>query len=95
MGYDVHHLKPWGMKITLYLLTKGIAAGAFFVAALARLMGADDALERGRAELEDEVDHVDQKGRGTIIGEPYRRGYRKIGRDVHHGRCSRSEVQAA
>ncbi|MFO0982930.1 MAG: 4Fe-4S dicluster domain-containing protein [Planctomycetota bacterium] len=46
VGYDVHHLKPWGLRIVLYLLAKGIAAGAFFIAAILRLLGSHDGLVR-------------------------------------------------
>ncbi|MEW6129182.1 MAG: 4Fe-4S dicluster domain-containing protein [Acidobacteriota bacterium] len=37
--YDVSHDRPWGWKVSAYLWTKSIAAGAFFVAALAMLIG--------------------------------------------------------
>jgi formate-dependent nitrite reductase membrane component NrfD len=33
--YDVAHARPWGWKVSGYLWTKSIAAGAFLVAALA------------------------------------------------------------
>jgi Fe-S-cluster-containing dehydrogenase component/formate-dependent nitrite reductase membrane component NrfD len=32
--YDVHHPTPWGLKVALYLWTKGIAAGALLVPCL-------------------------------------------------------------
>ena len=32
--YDVHHPAPWGLKVALYLWTKGIAAGALLVPCL-------------------------------------------------------------
>ncbi len=34
VSYDVPHTAPWGWKVSLYTLTKGIAAGAYLVAAL-------------------------------------------------------------
>jgi Fe-S-cluster-containing dehydrogenase component/formate-dependent nitrite reductase membrane component NrfD len=34
VSYDVPHQAPWGWKVSLYTLTKGIAAGAYLVAAL-------------------------------------------------------------
>jgi formate-dependent nitrite reductase membrane component NrfD len=43
--YDVAHDRPWGWKVSTYLWTKSISAGAFFVAALAMITGL------GRANL--------------------------------------------
>jgi Fe-S-cluster-containing dehydrogenase component/formate-dependent nitrite reductase membrane component NrfD len=37
--YDVYHAQPWGRKVSGYLWTKSIAAGALVVAALASLFG--------------------------------------------------------
>jgi formate-dependent nitrite reductase membrane component NrfD len=37
--YDVAHDRPWGWKVSTYLWTKSISAGAFFVAALAMIVG--------------------------------------------------------
>jgi Fe-S-cluster-containing dehydrogenase component/formate-dependent nitrite reductase membrane component NrfD len=37
--YDVAHERPWGWKVSAYLWTKSISAGAFFVAALALGLG--------------------------------------------------------
>ena len=37
--YDVAHARPWGWKVSGYLWTKSIAAGAFLVAALAPWLG--------------------------------------------------------
>jgi Fe-S-cluster-containing dehydrogenase component/formate-dependent nitrite reductase membrane component NrfD len=37
--YDVYHAQPWGRKVSGYLWTKSIAAGALVVAALASLLG--------------------------------------------------------
>jgi formate-dependent nitrite reductase membrane component NrfD/ferredoxin len=34
VDYDVPHAKPWGLDMAIYLLTKGIAAGALFLSAL-------------------------------------------------------------
>jgi formate-dependent nitrite reductase membrane component NrfD len=33
--YDVSHERPWGWKVSAYLWTKSISAGAFFLAAIA------------------------------------------------------------
>jgi Fe-S-cluster-containing dehydrogenase component/formate-dependent nitrite reductase membrane component NrfD len=33
--YDVSHVRPWGWKVSAYLWTKSISAGAFFLSALA------------------------------------------------------------
>jgi formate-dependent nitrite reductase membrane component NrfD len=43
--YDVAHARPWGWKVSGYLWTKSIAAGAFLAAALAPWLG----LPGGRA----------------------------------------------
>lgn len=37
--YDVHHPKPWGLKVATYLWTKSIGAGALLVAAILLLFG--------------------------------------------------------
>jgi formate-dependent nitrite reductase membrane component NrfD len=37
--YDVAHARPWGWKVSGYLWTKSIAAGAFLAAALAPWLG--------------------------------------------------------
>jgi len=37
--YDVSHERPWGWKVSAYLWTKSISAGAFLVAALAIVLG--------------------------------------------------------
>ena len=37
--YDVYHAQPWGRKVSGYLWTKSIGAGALLVAALASLLG--------------------------------------------------------
>ena len=37
--YDVAHERPWGWKVSAYLWTKSIAAGAFFLGALAIGLG--------------------------------------------------------
>ncbi len=39
LSYDVPHQAPWDWKVSLYTLTKGIAAGAYLVPALAALFG--------------------------------------------------------
>ena len=44
VDYDVPHAKPWGLDVTLYLLTKGIAAGALALSAVLWLIGYRDAL---------------------------------------------------
>ncbi len=36
--YDVGHDRPWGWRVTSYLVTKGIASGAFLVSALGWLL---------------------------------------------------------
>jgi len=43
VSYDVPHRAPWGFKVSLYTLTKGIAAGAYLVAALLVAAGTLDA----------------------------------------------------
>ena len=40
--YDVAHARPWGWKVSGYLWTKSIAAGAFLAAALAPWLGLPD-----------------------------------------------------
>jgi Fe-S-cluster-containing dehydrogenase component/formate-dependent nitrite reductase membrane component NrfD len=37
--YDVAHDRPWGWKVSSYLWTKSVAAGTFFIAALAMGLG--------------------------------------------------------
>jgi formate-dependent nitrite reductase membrane component NrfD len=37
--YDVSHERPWGWKVSAYLWTKSVSAGAFLIAALAIGMG--------------------------------------------------------
>src|SRR5262249_43605293 len=37
--YDVSHDRPWGWKVSAYLWTKSISAGAFLLAAIAILFG--------------------------------------------------------
>ena len=37
--YDVAHDRPWGWKVSAYLWTKSIAAGAFLLSAIATLFG--------------------------------------------------------
>ncbi|MGH2830979.1 MAG: NrfD/PsrC family molybdoenzyme membrane anchor subunit, partial [Actinomycetota bacterium] len=39
VSYDVEHPMPWGWKVTAYLWTKSIAAGAAVLAVVAMLMG--------------------------------------------------------
>jgi Fe-S-cluster-containing dehydrogenase component/formate-dependent nitrite reductase membrane component NrfD len=39
LSYDVGHQAPWGWRVSLYTWTKGIAAGAYLVAALFLLLG--------------------------------------------------------
>jgi len=39
--YNTAHPRPWGWRVTTYLWTKGVAAGALLVAALASFLGAD------------------------------------------------------
>jgi ferredoxin len=41
VAYDVHHLIAWRGKVSSYLWTKSVAAGAAFIAAMAILFGAD------------------------------------------------------
>jgi Fe-S-cluster-containing dehydrogenase component/formate-dependent nitrite reductase membrane component NrfD len=42
LSYDVAHRAPWDWKVSLYTLTKGIAAGAYLVPALLVLFGVLD-----------------------------------------------------
>ncbi|NIA01633.1 MAG: 4Fe-4S dicluster domain-containing protein, partial [Bacteroidia bacterium] len=42
LAYDVPHKAPWDWRVSLYTLTKGIAAGAYLVAALLVLFGRID-----------------------------------------------------
>jgi Fe-S-cluster-containing dehydrogenase component/formate-dependent nitrite reductase membrane component NrfD len=44
VDYDVPHVKPWGLDMALYLLTKAIGTGALLVAALLWTMGFDTPL---------------------------------------------------
>src|SRR5262249_49589522 len=39
VDYDTPHVKPWGLDMALYLLTKGIATGATLVSAFLWLLG--------------------------------------------------------
>ncbi len=39
LAYDVPHKAPWDWRVSLYTLTKGIAAGVYLVAVLALLAG--------------------------------------------------------
>ncbi len=39
LSYDVPHTAPWDWRVSLYTLTKGIAAGAYLVPALLALLG--------------------------------------------------------
>jgi Fe-S-cluster-containing dehydrogenase component/formate-dependent nitrite reductase membrane component NrfD len=39
--YNTAHPRPWGWRVTTYLWTKGLSAGALLVAALAHVLGAD------------------------------------------------------
>jgi Fe-S-cluster-containing dehydrogenase component/formate-dependent nitrite reductase membrane component NrfD len=39
--YNTAHPRPWGWRVTTYLWTKGVAAGALLVAALALFLGTD------------------------------------------------------
>lgn len=39
--YNTAHPRPWGWRVTTYLWTKGVAAGALLTAALAMVFGAD------------------------------------------------------
>lgn len=39
--YNTAHPRPWGWRVTTYLWTKGISAGALLVAALAVILGID------------------------------------------------------
>jgi Fe-S-cluster-containing dehydrogenase component len=39
LSYDVPHLAPWGLPVSLYIWTKAIAAGSYLVAAVMVLLG--------------------------------------------------------
>ncbi len=39
VDYDVPHVKPWGLDMAFYLLTKGIGTGAMFLSALLWFIG--------------------------------------------------------
>lgn len=39
VDYDVPHRKPWGLDLVIYLLAKGVAAGALFLSALLWWLG--------------------------------------------------------
>jgi len=39
LSYDVPHRAPWGFKVSLYTLTKGIAAGAYLLPAIFAVSG--------------------------------------------------------
>jgi Fe-S-cluster-containing dehydrogenase component/formate-dependent nitrite reductase membrane component NrfD len=41
VDYDTPHVKPWGLDMALYLLTKGIATGTMLVSLLLPLMSGD------------------------------------------------------
>lgn len=43
VSYDAPHRMPWDVKVSLYTLTKGVAAGAYLVAGLLVLLGFLDA----------------------------------------------------
>jgi formate-dependent nitrite reductase membrane component NrfD len=42
LSYDVPHKAPWDWRVSLYTLTKGIAAGTYLVATLLLLLGSID-----------------------------------------------------
>jgi len=46
VDYDTPHVKPWGLDMALYLLTKGIATGAMLLSALLWWFGDHSALTR-------------------------------------------------
>ena len=46
VDYDTPHVKPWGLDMALYLLTKGIATGAMLLSALLWWLGDHSALTR-------------------------------------------------
>lgn len=39
--YNTAHPRPWGWRVTTYLWTKGVGAGALLIAALALILGVD------------------------------------------------------
>ena len=41
MDYDTPHIKPWGLDMAIYLLTKGIATGTMMLSALLMLFYGD------------------------------------------------------
>jgi formate-dependent nitrite reductase membrane component NrfD len=44
VDYDTPHVKPWGMDMAFYLLTKGVSAGAMLLSAVLWLLGDRSAL---------------------------------------------------
>jgi Fe-S-cluster-containing dehydrogenase component/formate-dependent nitrite reductase membrane component NrfD len=44
VDYDMPHVKPWGLDMAVYLLTKGIATGSLLLSAILWLFGIRDAL---------------------------------------------------
>jgi Fe-S-cluster-containing dehydrogenase component/formate-dependent nitrite reductase membrane component NrfD len=44
VDYDMPHIKPWGLDMAVYLLTKGIATGSLMLSAILWLFGIRDAL---------------------------------------------------
>lgn len=42
VDYDMPHVKPWGLDMALYLLTKGIATGSLFLSVLLWMCGIRD-----------------------------------------------------
>src|SRR5438874_8674902 len=46
VDYDTPHVKPWGLDMACYLLTKGIATGAMLLSAILWLLGYASPLTR-------------------------------------------------
>ncbi|HEX3704351.1 MAG TPA: NrfD/PsrC family molybdoenzyme membrane anchor subunit [Vicinamibacterales bacterium] len=46
VDYDTPHVKPWGIDMAFYLLTKGIATGAMFLSVMLWLFSSDTILAR-------------------------------------------------
>jgi formate-dependent nitrite reductase membrane component NrfD len=46
VDYDTPHVKPWGIDMAFYLLTKGIATGAMFLSVMLWLFSSDTLLAR-------------------------------------------------
>lgn len=44
VDYDTPHVKPWGLDMAVYLLTKGIATGSLLLAAILWMFGIRDSL---------------------------------------------------